>query len=114
LQEESANLSISRIQHAPADWTSFTIHNVHVGDVAVDFQYHKTADSIVLETKSAGTGECWINFSPALSPRLRSQACPERTTNWESGIRRRSVRWTVRRSAREKYTSSFRNPMTAL
>jgi hypothetical protein len=69
LQVESANHTISLIPHAPADWTSFTIHNVHVGDVAVDFQYHKTADSIVLETKSAGTGECWINFSPALSPR---------------------------------------------
>src|ERR1700723_1083554 len=49
-----------------------------------------------------------------LSSRLRSQACPERTTNLESGIRRRSVQWTVRRSAREKYTSSFRNPVTAV
>jgi glycogen debranching enzyme len=69
LQVESANHTISLIPHAPADWTSFAIHNVHVGAVAVDFQYHKTTDSLVLETKSTGTGECWINFSPALSPR---------------------------------------------
>jgi hypothetical protein len=69
LQIDAANHTISLIPHAPADWTSFAIHNVHVGAVAVDFQYHKTTDSLVLETKSTGTGECWINFSPALSPR---------------------------------------------
>jgi hypothetical protein len=37
----------------------------------VDFQYHKTPDSIVLETKSTGAGDCWVNFSPALSPRAK-------------------------------------------
>ena len=69
LQVDAADHTASLTPHAPADWTSFAIHNVRLGTVAVDFQYDKTADSIVLETKSTGTGDCWINFSPALSPR---------------------------------------------
>ena len=34
-------------------------------------RYRKTADSIVLEAKRIGTGDCWIEFSPAFS--LRTQ-----------------------------------------
>jgi glycogen debranching enzyme len=55
--------------HVPADWTSFAIRGVHAGPVGIDFQYHKTADSIVLDTKRTGTGDCWVEFSPALSLR---------------------------------------------
>ena len=55
--------------HVPADWTSFAIHNVYVGSVIADFQYRKTQDSIVLETKRAGTGDCWVEFAPAISLR---------------------------------------------
>jgi glycogen debranching enzyme len=69
LQVDAANYTVSLTPHVPADWTSFAIHKVHAGPVAVDFQYHKTPDSIVLETKSTGAGDCWVNFSPALSPR---------------------------------------------
>jgi hypothetical protein len=57
--------------HVPADWTSFAVRNVHVGEVSVDLQYHKTADTIALEAKRTGTGDCWIEFSPAFS--LRTQ-----------------------------------------
>jgi hypothetical protein len=57
--------------HVPADWTSFAIRNVHAGTVNVDFEYHKNADSMVLETKRTGSGDCWVEFSPALS--LRTQ-----------------------------------------
>jgi glycogen debranching enzyme len=71
LQVDAANHTISLTPHTPADWTSFAIHNVHAGPVAVDFQYHKTPDSIVLETKSTGAGDCWVNFSPALSLRAK-------------------------------------------
>jgi glycogen debranching enzyme len=57
--------------HVPADWTSFAIRGVHEGTVAVDFQYRKTPDSLVLETKRTGTGDSWVEFSPAFS--LRTQ-----------------------------------------
>jgi hypothetical protein len=39
--------------------------------VGLDFQYRKTVDSLVLETKRTGTGDCWVEYSPALS--LRTQ-----------------------------------------
>jgi glycogen debranching enzyme len=62
---------ITLTPHMPADWTALAIHNVHVGTVSADFQYRKTADSIVLETNRKGEGDCWVEFSPALS--LRAQ-----------------------------------------
>ena len=57
--------------HVPADWTSFGMHNIHVGGVQLEFQYRKTLDSITLETVRTGNGDCWVEFSPALS--LRAQ-----------------------------------------
>ena len=62
---------ITLAPHVPADWTAFAIRGARVGGVAVDFQYHKTADSITLEMKRTGEGDCWIEFSPAFS--LRAQ-----------------------------------------
>ena len=60
---------ITLAPHVPAHWTSFSIHNVHAGNVSADFQYYKTLDSIVLEAKRTGTGDCWVEFSPAISLR---------------------------------------------
>jgi glycogen debranching enzyme len=57
--------------HVPADWTSFAIRNVRVAGVGVDFQYRKTPDSVMLESKRTGTGDCWVEFSPSFS--LRTQ-----------------------------------------
>ena len=37
--------------------------------VGRDFQYRKTTDSVALEIKRTGTGECWVEFSPAFSLR---------------------------------------------
>jgi glycogen debranching enzyme len=55
--------------HIPSDWTSFAIHGVRIGGSGIDFEYHKSVDSLTLEVKRTGNGECWINFSPALSKR---------------------------------------------
>jgi len=57
--------------HVPADWTSFSIRNVHVGSVSADFQYRKTTDRIVLDIMRTGSGDCVVEFSPAFS--LRTQ-----------------------------------------
>jgi len=69
LQVNTEKHEITLAPHVPADWTSFSIKNVHVGGVAVDFQYHKTIDSITLEVGRTGSGDCWIDFSPAISKR---------------------------------------------
>ena len=71
LQTDAEKHQISLAPHVPSDWTSFAIRNVRVAEVGVDFQYRKTADSVTLEAKRTGTGECWIEFSPAFS--LRAQ-----------------------------------------
>ena len=71
MQTDAAKHEITLAPHVPADWTSFAIRGVRVGSSSVDIQYRKTADTVVLEAKRTGTGDCWIEFSPALS--LRTQ-----------------------------------------
>ena len=72
LQADAEKHQITFAPHVPPEWTWFAIRNVRVGGVGVDFQYRKTADSVVLETKRTGRGDCWVEFSPAFS--LRTQA----------------------------------------
>src|SRR5438445_183401 len=55
--------------HVPADWTSLRAQNLRVGESTVDLTYRKTADSITLEIKRTGTGDCTLEFAPALSLR---------------------------------------------
>ena len=71
LQTDVKKHEITFAPHVPSDWTSFAIRHVHVAGVGVDFQYHKTADSVLLEAKRIGTGDCWVDFSPSFS--LRTQ-----------------------------------------
>jgi len=69
LQANAEKHEITLAPHVPADWTSFSIKNVHAGTVGVDFQYHKAVDSIALEVRRTGSGDCWVDFSPAISKR---------------------------------------------
>lgn len=71
LYADAAKHQITLSPHIPADWTSFAIHHARIGQVELDFQYRKTANTVSLETKRTGDGECWIEFSPAFS--LRAQ-----------------------------------------
>jgi glycogen debranching enzyme len=71
LQTDAEKHEITLAPHVPSDWTSFAIRNVRIGGVGVDFQYRKTADSLMLEAKRTGTGDCSVAFSPAFS--LRTQ-----------------------------------------
>lgn len=71
LQSDAEKRQITLSPHVPADWSSFAIRGIHAGSCGVDLQYRKTLDSIVLETKRTGTGDCWLEFSPGLS--LRTQ-----------------------------------------
>ncbi len=69
LQTDASSHQITLAPHVPADWTSFAVRNVRLGSGTVDFQYRKTSNTIVLETKRSGSGDCWIEFSAALSLR---------------------------------------------
>jgi hypothetical protein len=69
LQTDAEKHEVTLSPHVPADWTNFAARNVNVGGVAMDFQYRKTIDSVVLETERKGSGDCWVDFSPAFSLR---------------------------------------------
>jgi glycogen debranching enzyme len=69
LQTDVEKRQIFLSPHVPADWTAFAIRNVRLDGVAVDFHSHKTADRMVLEMKRTGSGDCWVEFSPAFSLR---------------------------------------------
>jgi len=69
LESDAEKHEITFAPHVPADWTSFAIRNVHVGEISIDFQYRKTIDSLTLEVKRAGSGDCAVEFSPAISLR---------------------------------------------
>jgi glycogen debranching enzyme len=53
--------------HVPADWTTFAVKNVHVGSCTLDLRYRRTDQDITLETNRSGTGDCNLEFSPAIS-----------------------------------------------
>ncbi len=69
LQVNAEKHEIALSPHVPADWTSFSSKNVHAGIVGVDFQYRKAIDSITLDVRRTGSGDCWVEFSPAISKR---------------------------------------------
>jgi hypothetical protein len=71
LHSDAQDRTISFAPHVPSDWTYFAIRNVRVDGVVVGFQYRKTVDRVELETKRSGSGDCWVDFSPAFS--LRTQ-----------------------------------------
>jgi glycogen debranching enzyme len=57
--------------HVPADWTEFSLDNVRVGASSLHIQYHKTVNEVSLEVGRSGSGDCILEFSPAVS--LRAQ-----------------------------------------
>lgn len=71
LETDAEKHQITLAPHVPADWASYSIRNVQVSGNSINFQYKKTADAISLEIKRTGSGECWVEVSPAFS--LRTQ-----------------------------------------
>ena len=69
LDADSLSHHLSFSPHIPADWTLFHIGNLRVGSTILELTYRKTLDGITLEVHRTGSGDCVIEFSPALSPR---------------------------------------------
>ena len=69
LEVDAEKHQVSFEPHLPADWTSFALHKIRVGDVAMDVHYRKTLDTMVLDVQRTGNGDCWMDFSPSLSLR---------------------------------------------
>ncbi len=71
LQIEAGAHRVTLAPHVPADWTRFTLENVRVGQCAVRLTYRKSVTEITLVVTRNGSGDCGVEFSPALS--LRAQ-----------------------------------------
>lgn len=71
IQVDASSHHLTFAPHVPADWTFFSLHNVRLGNVALDLTYRKTAEELTLEVKRAGSGDCTLDFSPALSLRAK-------------------------------------------
>jgi glycogen debranching enzyme len=71
LETDVQNRQITLAPHVPADWRSFGIRNVRMDNVRVDFQYRKTLDGVTFEVARSGSGDCWVEFSPAFSLRTK-------------------------------------------
>jgi len=69
LETDAAQHRVIFAPHVPADWTSFSIHNVRLGEATLDFAYSKSIDGISLQIESSAAAS--LEFSPAVSPRAR-------------------------------------------
>jgi glycogen debranching enzyme len=72
LQADTGTCTVTLAPHVPADWTWFTLDHVRVGPASVGLAYRKTTGDISLTiTRSSGSGDCALEFSPAVSPRAQ-------------------------------------------
>jgi hypothetical protein len=65
--DESASL-VTLSPHIPANWKTFAIRNVHTGPCVMDIRYKRTDTEMSIDTNRPGSGECTLEFSPAISP----------------------------------------------
>ena len=59
--------------HVPAGWKSFEVRNVHVADAVLDLKYERTEEGLTLEMRRTGSGDCLMEFAPALNSRSRAR-----------------------------------------
>ena len=71
LHTDAGSHRVTLAPHVPADWTWFAVDNVHVGPASLRLSYRKTASEISLVVTRSGSGDCILEFSPAVS--LRTQ-----------------------------------------
>jgi hypothetical protein len=71
LQTDAGSHRLAMSPHVPADWTWFTIDNIHVGTASLRLAYRKTVSEISLTVTRVVTGDCSLEFSPAVSPRAQ-------------------------------------------
>ncbi len=68
---DAGDCQLNFAPHVPADWSSFSVNNVHLGAMVLNLNYQRTPDSIRLEVQPTSTGHCSLRFSPAVSLRAR-------------------------------------------
>lgn len=66
LEKDATKKTLTFVPHVPADWTSFKINNVRVGDSVLNLSYGKKLGEITLEITRTG-GKCELDFEPEVA-----------------------------------------------
>jgi glycogen debranching enzyme len=69
LSSDAKTNTVTFSPHVPANWNSFSIHNIRVGESRLNLTYSAKPGAIVLETECVGSAPCNILFKPAISLR---------------------------------------------
>jgi glycogen debranching enzyme len=70
-QTDPGACRVTLAPHVPADWTWFMLDHVRVGSRSLRLAYRKTTGDISLTVTRDGSGDCTLEFSPAVSPRAQ-------------------------------------------
>jgi len=70
-QTDPGACRVTLAPHVPADWTWFMLDHVRVGFASLRLAYRKTTGDISLTVTRDGSGDCTLEFSPAVSPRAQ-------------------------------------------
>ena len=74
LETDATSHQLTFAPHIPAEWESFEVHNIHIAAAMLDLKYKRTEDGITLEMRRTGSGDCAMEFSPALAARAQVAA----------------------------------------
>jgi glycogen debranching enzyme len=69
LEYDATEHTLTFAPHVPADWTSLHVEHVAAGADMLDLQYEKNAEALTLTVRRNGTGDCTMQFEPAVSLR---------------------------------------------
>ncbi len=69
LETDAAAHTLKFAPHVPAQWKSFEVRNIRVGNALLNLKYQREIDAIALTVERVGSGDCSVEFSPALSRR---------------------------------------------
>jgi hypothetical protein len=68
VEVDAHNRNVKMTPHIPADWRSFSLDNLGIGEATVAVDYRRTPELLTLEVKRAG-GDCTFDFNPSFSLR---------------------------------------------
>jgi hypothetical protein len=74
LETDALSRTVTLAPTLPADWSSFAVRGVRVGDAALDVTFRRPSDEMQFEIKRSGSGECFLLLQPAISLRAEVSA----------------------------------------
>jgi len=71
IERDAQNHTLVFAPHPPADWSTFAIRNVSLGDAQVDLRYQKMESEIIVDVDQKEATNFILDFQPALSLRAK-------------------------------------------